>query len=96
MSQLQRNPSAARRLVLAWMSVIACLGVVGLGERVYTQAGQAQPDVGADDWRTVPPGEVQVLPVQGNVHVLIGAGGNITVQAGNDGVLMVDTGHRRR
>ena len=27
MSQLQRNSSAARRLTLAWMSVIACLGV---------------------------------------------------------------------
>jgi len=39
-----------------------------------------------------PAGEIQVLPVQGNVHVLIGAGGNITVQAGDDGILMVDTG----
>jgi glyoxylase-like metal-dependent hydrolase (beta-lactamase superfamily II) len=39
-----------------------------------------------------PAGEIQVLPVQGNVHVLIGAGANITVQAGENGVLMVDTG----
>jgi len=38
------------------------------------------------------PGEVQVLPVQGNVWVLIGAGANITVQAGNEGILVVDTG----
>jgi glyoxylase-like metal-dependent hydrolase (beta-lactamase superfamily II) len=38
------------------------------------------------------PGEIQILPVQGNVHMLVGAGGNITVQAGNEGVLMVDTG----
>lgn len=36
--------------------------------------------------------EVHVLPVQGNVYMLVGAGGNITVQAGNDGVLVVDTG----
>jgi glyoxylase-like metal-dependent hydrolase (beta-lactamase superfamily II) len=37
-------------------------------------------------------GELQVLPVAGNVHVIIGAGANITVQAGNQGVLLVDTG----
>src|SRR5437762_12863861 len=35
--------------------------------------------------------EVHVLPVQGNVYMLVGAGGgNITVQAGDDGVLLVD------
>ena len=36
--------------------------------------------------------EIHVLPVQGNVHMLIGGGGNITVQTGKDGVLLVDTG----
>jgi glyoxylase-like metal-dependent hydrolase (beta-lactamase superfamily II) len=36
--------------------------------------------------------EVHVLPVQGNVYMLIGAGGNVAVQAGKDGILMVDTG----
>jgi glyoxylase-like metal-dependent hydrolase (beta-lactamase superfamily II) len=35
--------------------------------------------------------EVHVLPVQGNVFMLVGAGGNITVQKGSDGVFMVDT-----
>jgi cyclase len=37
-------------------------------------------------------GEIEVLHVQGNVSMLAGAGGNITVQTGNDGVLLVDTG----
>lgn len=32
-----------------------------------------------------------VLPVQGNIYMLVGAGGNTTVQAGKDGVLIVDT-----
>ena len=36
--------------------------------------------------------QIEVLPVQGNIHVISGAGGNITVQTGKDGVLMVDTG----
>ena len=36
--------------------------------------------------------DLHVLPVQGNVYMLVGAGGNITVQAGKEGVLLVDTG----
>ena len=35
--------------------------------------------------------QVHVLPVQGNVYMLVGAGGNVTVQVGKDGVLIVDT-----
>lgn len=35
---------------------------------------------------------VRVLPVRGNTYMLLGAGGNITVSVGRDGVLMVDTG----
>jgi glyoxylase-like metal-dependent hydrolase (beta-lactamase superfamily II) len=35
--------------------------------------------------------ELQVLPVQGNVYMLAGAGGNVTVQVGDEGVLIVDT-----
>ena len=37
-------------------------------------------------------GELELLPVQGNIHMLAGAGGNITVQAGKDGVFLVDSG----
>jgi cyclase len=35
--------------------------------------------------------EIRILPVQGNIYMLVGAGANITVQTGNDGVLVVDT-----
>jgi cyclase len=35
---------------------------------------------------------INVLHVQGNVYMLVGATGNIAVQVGNDGLLMVDTG----
>lgn len=40
-------------------------------------------------------GEVHVLPVKGNVYMVVGAGGNIAIQVGEDGVLMVDTGTAR-
>jgi glyoxylase-like metal-dependent hydrolase (beta-lactamase superfamily II) len=35
---------------------------------------------------------VRALPVRDNVWMVVGAGGNITVQTGDDGVLVVDTG----
>ncbi len=35
--------------------------------------------------------ELHLLPVQGNIYMLLGAGGNVTVQVGKDGVLLVDT-----
>jgi cyclase len=37
-------------------------------------------------------GEIEVLHIRGPVYLLAGAGGNITLSAGPDGVLMVDTG----
>ena len=35
--------------------------------------------------------QIHTLPVQGNVYMLVGPGGNVTVQVGPQGVLMVDT-----
>lgn len=35
--------------------------------------------------------EIQTVPVQGNVYMLFGAGGNSTVHAGSEGLLIVDT-----
>ncbi|HEY6360529.1 MAG TPA: MBL fold metallo-hydrolase [Vicinamibacterales bacterium] len=39
--------------------------------------------------------ELQVVPIRGNVYMLAGAGGNITLSVGKDGVLMVDSGLER-
>ena len=35
--------------------------------------------------------EVHLQKVQGSVYMLVGAGGNVTVQFGSEGVLLVDT-----
>ena len=35
--------------------------------------------------------QIKVLPVQGNIYMLSGAGGNITLHVGKEGVLIVDT-----
>jgi glyoxylase-like metal-dependent hydrolase (beta-lactamase superfamily II) len=49
-------------------------------------AALASPGIAQGD------GEVHILHVRGPIYMLVGAGGNITVSVGPDGVLMVDTG----
>jgi len=36
--------------------------------------------------------DLRVLPVRGNVYVIVGGGGNIVASVGKDGILLVDTG----
>jgi glyoxylase-like metal-dependent hydrolase (beta-lactamase superfamily II) len=47
-------------------------------------------------WKPASPpatdGQVHILPVRGRVSMLVGAGGNVTISAGSDGILVVDTG----
>ena len=52
----------------------------------FVCAGYAQENQNRSD------GEIHILPVQGNIYMLIGGGGNITVSTGIDGTLLVDTG----
>jgi glyoxylase-like metal-dependent hydrolase (beta-lactamase superfamily II) len=77
-----------------WMLLAVCFALIGFVGSASTQANQAasRPAVWPPRLTAPAPGEVEVLPVQGKVHVIIGAGSNITVHAGDDGVLMVDTG----
>ena len=37
-------------------------------------------------------GDVHILPLRGNVYLLVGAGANITLSVGKEGVLLVDAG----
>jgi cyclase len=59
----------------------ACLAVAGL------HAG-GQAGGGGQNFDNV---QVNILKAQGNVYMLVGAGGNVTIQVGSEGVLMVDT-----
>ncbi|MGI9260036.1 MAG: hypothetical protein ACR2QQ_14470, partial [Gammaproteobacteria bacterium] len=49
-------------------------------------AGSAYAQQG-DDWDAV---ELRVEHVAGNIHMLIGRGGNIGLSIGDDGVIMID------
>jgi cyclase len=57
-------------------SVALLAAVFGPAQFVYPQDSQG----------------LELLPVQGNVSMLAGAGGNIAVQVGKDGILLVDSG----
>ena len=58
---------------------LAIAGSIGLAARVHTQQSPASA-------------EISSFHVQGKVWLLVGAGGNIAVQTGDEGVLVVDTG----
>ncbi len=75
------SPRTVRRA----LAVASTLALAAVGITVGAGRGRAQQNQNFDNV------EVHVLPVQGNVSMLVGAGGNITVQAGKDGVLIVDT-----
>jgi cyclase len=42
--------------------------------------------------QTAAPGNIEVVPVRGHIYLLAGAGANITLSVGSDGVFMVDAG----
>ena len=47
---------------------------------------------GRPNTASAPPDDVEVLPIRPDFHMIAGAGGNIAVQVGSDGVVLVDTG----
>ena len=92
----------ARRVMALPVAVLAALAVyvsAGAQQTPPPQPPQQQirtpkqtPFPAKPDWAKL---DVEMLHVQGNVHMLAGAGGNIAVQIGEGGVLMVDTGYEQ-
>lgn len=66
--------------VRAAVRIAALASLYGLSSHALAQSesGDAAP-------------EISVLPVQGNVYMLVGPAGNVTLQVGEEGVLVVDT-----
>ena len=70
----------SRPQMLRIMSVLLLLSVWGSTPFIYPQEQKSKSP------------EIELLPVQGNIYMLAGAGGNITVQLGKDGIVLVDSG----
>jgi glyoxylase-like metal-dependent hydrolase (beta-lactamase superfamily II) len=74
-------PGRARERVASALALAACLAVgMAPGLAVNTRAQQ------------VSAADLHVLPVRGNVYMLVGAGANITLSVGGEGTLLVDAG----
>jgi glyoxylase-like metal-dependent hydrolase (beta-lactamase superfamily II) len=71
--------------------------VAGLAVTAAFSQTSGQPDITAaeshgEQTADFSKGEIHVLPVQGNVYMLVGDGANVTLQVGKQGALLVDTG----
>ena len=76
----QRTRPRAKRSIGAAGRVAAFVALCGFACHAPAQSdpGDAAPEIG-------------VLPVQGNIYMLVGPESNVTIQVGDEGVLVVDT-----
>src|SRR2546423_504851 len=63
---------------LCFLCLLVAISVTGLG---YAQQNQNAAN-----------SDIKILPVSGNIYMLVGAGANVTMSVGRDGILLVDTG----
>ncbi|HUN74329.1 MAG TPA: MBL fold metallo-hydrolase [Steroidobacteraceae bacterium] len=93
------EPSRSSTALLAAAALFVLGSSAGSIARAQPSAAAAQPRAVRATTNTratdLAHSEVHALAVQGSVYMLVGAGGNITVQIGDDGVLLVDTGLAR-
>jgi cyclase len=73
--------------VLRMAVIVALPALMGIAGLLYAQGQQQRPPQQPNFDNVVE----HMLPVQGNVYMMVGAGGNSTVSIGKDGVLVVDT-----
>jgi len=71
----------------SWLATGAAAAVM-----LCTIVGFAQPSAQQNNR----PGKLEVLPVRGSIYMVVGAGSNIVLQVGPDGVLLVDAGSGER
>ena len=86
--------SAARAARTGATAVMRVAIVAGASAAVAVVAAGvvAVPVAEAQQRSPTPAAGIRVLPLRGNIYMLQGAGGNITVSIGRDGVLLVDAG----
>jgi cyclase len=81
------KPDTAVWWIAAGLTVIAQLAVSAQVPTIVPSTLVHAPMI-----QPPPAGEVEVLPIRGNIYALIGAGANIVASVGTDGVLLVDAG----
>jgi glyoxylase-like metal-dependent hydrolase (beta-lactamase superfamily II) len=84
LKNLMRNSLGPATLAVA-LSLLAIMDPAAVAQKAGSKPAKATQ---GRDFSKV---EIDVIPVRGNVYMLVGAGGNVTVQVGEDGVVLVDT-----
>ena len=80
------RPHTIRRFALIALAICTALGVVRPGAAVEPESGLQATSAAP------PPDTLEVLEVRPNFFMIAGAGGNVGVQVGEDGVVVVDAG----
>jgi glyoxylase-like metal-dependent hydrolase (beta-lactamase superfamily II) len=87
-----RQPVAISAAMVVALAAVFTRTFAAQAGPLAAQPAEAAQQAGREGGQTAREGgQIQVLHVQGNVYMLVGAGGNTTVQAGDGGVLVVDT-----
>ena len=83
----------SRSLCMAAAVSFAIIALVTVAyPQIYVPPQQQPPFAGGKDTA----GKVHIEPVRGNIYMLAGDGGNVTLQVGPEGALLVDTGVENR
>jgi hypothetical protein len=79
-----------KKQVLAAVGAVLCCAAFGAAAQQRQRAQpQPQPQPQQQDFSKV---EIHALKVRDNIYMLVGSGGNITVQIGDEGILLGHTG----
>ena len=71
-----------RRWAFAGLACAAAAGIAGIGLAQQNRTASLRNE----------PSAIEIVPIRGNIYLLAGAGSNITLSVGADGVLLVDSG----
>jgi hypothetical protein len=83
-ASMQRLTPVRALLPIRALAVIVSVAVFSAGGNALAQS---RPNTAF-----APEGDLEVLQIRSNFYMVAGAGGNIAVQVGTDGVVLVDTG----
>ena len=86
---------SSKRRAICTLSRMLLVGAACTAVFAYAQEPRnrgAQNAAGAAQTEKPNNADLHLLHVRGNVSMMVGTGGNITVQAGDQGILLVDTG----
>src|ERR1700730_3399688 len=87
------NRTLYRISALAVAALLAAAGFATFGIAQQIRTPRQTPFPVNPDFSRL---ETETLKVQGLIYLIAGAGGNIAVQAGDEGLVIVDTGYEKR